>query len=166
MPTLRSPASLPNQSQPPAKNYPTLDHLNLPRGLTQAVTRSFEVAYSVGDQATATQNNLAVTNNYGTWNERLSANPVAFPDGALWHHTDLHDVYQIRVDPKMNQRTWFYNSGVAWIAGGTTATTATGFTFTPTSGPAVNYALGPNDMGFQLLTGGSIHVWDGKAWTS
>jgi hypothetical protein len=150
--TILPPPSLPTSSQPPATTFPQLGNLNLPRPLTQAITQSFQVAYAVRDQATATSNALVRKLQYGTWNDRINTDPTSLPIGALWFHTDfLNAVYQIRMDPKSNQLQWFYGTGVIWIPTGIDVTTL----------PKL-LALALNDIGFMVASSGHLYVWDGK----
>lgn len=132
---------------PPATAFPTLDNLKLPRPLVDGVTRGYQLIYSVRDQATANTDAINHMTLYGTMQQRLEMSPTSLPDGALWFVTDYPDaVYQVRVDPKMNQLAWFYATGVVWKV--------------PTTPPA-GFQLGLNDAGYMLVTATALLVWDG-----
>lgn len=145
-----SPLATRSKRQPPANWYPTLSGLNLPQQLTDGVTQGFQLIYAArdkSDQNSDAINHLVMS---GAMQDRLNAAPTALPQGALWFVTDYPDaVYQVRVDPKMNQLAWFYATGVIWRQPST---------------PPPGFSLGLNDAGFMVVTTAALSVWDGTQW--
>ena len=136
--------------QPPATSYPSLENLKLPHALVQSINQSFQTTYAVRDQTTANADAINHMILYGTMADRLNSAPTALPDGALWFVTDYPNaVYEVRVDPKMNQLAWFYATGVIWKK--------------PTTPPA-GFQLGLNDAGYMAVNGVLLQVWTGTAW--
>lgn len=149
MSTPSTPLATRARSQTPGNWYPQLNGLELPQQLTSGITQAFQLVYANRDQTTQNTDSINHMVQYGTMQQRLAAAPTALPDGALWYVTDYPNaVYQVRMDPKMNQLAWFYATGVIWQepAGGTPG-------FSP----------GLNDAGLMWVSGaGILYVWDGK----
>jgi hypothetical protein len=134
--------------QPPTNNYPQLQALNLPVPLTQAITQSFQVAYSVRDQATANQDAINHLIQYGQHLDRLTTAPTALSPGSLWYETDRSTwVYQVRMDSTTNQLEWFYAGGIVIGI------------------PTANFTdLGLHDAGALDIVSSHIQEWNGTAW--
>jgi hypothetical protein len=144
MPQIQPPPSAPTRQKPPATNYPSLNNLNLPRALTQAVTQSFQTAYAVRDQTTVNSDAINHMVQYGTHQARLDQSPQALPDGSLWFETDNPDVvYQVRLDPKSNSLQWFYATGMGFV-------------------PA--WSLGENDKNYMAWSRPYVLLWTGTQW--
>ena len=148
MSTPSSPLANRASTQTPANWYPQLNGLQLPQQLTSGITQAFQLVYSNRDQTT--QNTASINHmiQYGTMQQRLNAAPTALPDGALWFVTDYPNaVYQVRMDPKMNQLAWFFATGIVWRE--------------PTGGTP-GWTPGLNDAGLMWVSGGGyLYVWDG-----
>lgn len=152
MSTPSNPLATRASAQTPGNWYPQLNGLQLPTALTSSITQTLQLVYANRDQTTQNSNSIDHMVQYGTMQQRLDAAPTALPEGSLWFVTDFPNaVYQVRVDPKMNQLAWFYASGVVWQVNSAWIA-------------AVNWQLGPNDQGYMIVTGGFLQVWNGTGY--
>ena len=105
--TAASPGSF---SQPATGWYPQLSGLNLNPALTNGITQSYSLIYSLRDavsQLQATVNILATQLvQYGKDTARAHDNPQSVPNGALWFEINTGNVYQSRISQATGKTSW------------------------------------------------------------
>lgn len=100
--------AVPGISATPATGtVPNLTGLQLPKPLTDAVSQSFTLTYSLRDSQAQLQQVVARMVQYGTKSVRQATNPQAVPDGALFFETDTQKSYQARLASRQTTRLWY-----------------------------------------------------------
>jgi len=108
-----TPTPSPNSFAQPATGwYPQLSGLQLPQQLTNGMTQSFSLIYSLRDSQNLMQSTLQSVIKqliqYGSHDALLQINPNSVPDGALFFERETGDVYQARFNATATSRDWIH----------------------------------------------------------
>lgn len=128
---------------------PNLTNLGLPQQLTDGITQSYTLLYSLRDTATQTATGVSRMNQYGAHNKRVQQVAAASaPNGGLYFETDRATAfYQSRLAEAGGTPRWFYAGGIYYDV--------------LANRPA---DLGTDDTGFLFLAGTQLYRWNGTSW--